>query len=84
MRNPNSLNHEGNSIAAGVRAAVVVVVLGAFAAAIDNVSLRRHDVTMPANETPSVLTALTAAESIVFPAALRAYEGEVTLPVATF
>ena len=84
MRNPNSLNHEGNSIAAGVRAAVVVVVLGAFAAAIDNVSLRRHDEALPANDTPPVVTAGTAAEPIVFPAALRAHAGEVAAPVATF
>ncbi|MEO6564853.1 MAG: hypothetical protein ABIO63_02360 [Casimicrobiaceae bacterium] len=83
MRNPNSLNHEGNSIAAGVRAAVVVVVLGAFAAAIDNVSLRRHDAALPGDDTPSVVTA-AAAEPIVFPHELRAHEGEVAAPVATF
>ena len=84
MRNPNLLNHEGNSIAAGIRAAVLVVVLGAFAAAIDTVSLRRHDVALPANDRPPVVTAATAAEPIVFPEALRAHAGEVAAPVATF
>lgn len=84
MRNPTSLVREGNSMAAGIRAAVLVVVLGVFAAAIDNMSLWRHEVALPAHDPPSVVMAATAAGPIVFPAELRAYEGEVGAPVATF
>ena len=61
MRNPTSLVREGNSMAAGIRAAVLVVVLGVFAAAIDNVSLWRHEVALPAHDPPPVVMAAKAA-----------------------
>ncbi len=84
MRNSTSLYREGNSMAAGIRAAVLVVVLGVFAAAVDNVSLRPHEVALPAHDPPSVVMAAKDAEPTVFPAELRAHEGEVAAPVATF
>ena len=84
MRNPASLYREGNSFGAGVRAAVLVVVLGIFAAAVDLVTVRPLNPSLHAAITPPPVTAPMTAEPIKFPPELRSHEGDVTPPVATF
>ena len=84
MRRSTSLYSQGNSIAAGIRAAVLVVVLVMFAAAVDHVTARPHETLLPASAVTTSTATPVNNESFVVPVELRANEGDVTPSVATF
>ncbi|MEP7330157.1 MAG: hypothetical protein ABI777_13170, partial [Betaproteobacteria bacterium] len=79
-----SLYSEGNSFVAGIRAAVLVVVLGAFAAAVDHVTDRPQAPLLQSSAVAQPTTTTVAGESFVVPTELHANEGDVTSPVSTF
>ena len=85
MRKPTSLYTEGLTIATGLKAAVVVVVLGVLAATMDHVPLHPYAgplVTDHAVPTSYAETAVGTA--FVLPTELRPNESDATSPVATF
>ncbi len=85
MRKPTSLYTESRTLASGLKAAVVVVVLGVLAATVDHASLGPDMVpvrTDPAVPTTYAETAVGAA--FVRPFELRPNANDATAPVATF
>ena len=85
MRKPTSLYTEGSKIAAGLKAAVVVAVLGVLAATVDHATLRPYaGPLMTDHAVPTAYTETSVGAAFVLPTELRANESDVTAPVATF
>jgi hypothetical protein len=85
MRKPTSLYAESSTMAVGLKAAVVVVVMGVLAATFDHATV--HPNINPLRTDHAVPTAYaeaSVAAAFVLPEDLRPNEGDATAPVATF
>jgi hypothetical protein len=84
MRKPTSLYTEGRTIATGLKAAVVVVVLGVLAATVDHATVRQNVNPLVTDHAVPTTYVETSVGAFVLPAELRPNENDVTAPVATF
>lgn len=85
MRKPTSLYTEGSTIATGIKAAVVVVVLGVLAATVDHATLRQNvNPLVTDHAVPTSHAETSVGTAFVLPMELRPNESDVTAPVATF
>ncbi len=84
MRKPTSLFAEGKTIATGLKAAVVVVVLGVLAATVDHATVFPNVNPLVTDHAAPTTYAETTVGAFALPAELRPDESDVTSPVATF
>ncbi len=85
MRKPTSLYAESSTIAVGLKAAVVVVVLGVLAATFDHATVRPNaNPLLTDHAVPTAYAEASVAATFVLPQELRPNESDVTAPVATF
>ncbi len=85
MRKPTSLYTEGSTIATGLKAAVVVVVLGVLAGTFDHANVRQNvNPLMTDHAVPTTYAETSVGTAFVLPEELRPNQGDVTSPVATF
>ena len=85
MRKPTSLYTEGRTIATGLKAAVVVVVLGALAATVDHATVGQHvNPLVTDHAVPTTYAESSVGVAFVLPVDLRPNASDVTSPVATF
>jgi hypothetical protein len=84
MRKPTSLFTEGRTIATGLKAAVVVVVLGVLAASFDHATVRQNVNPLVTDHAVPTNFIDTSVGAFALPAELRPNQGDVTAPVATF
>ena len=85
MRKPTSLYTESRTIATGLKAAFVVVVLGVLAATVDHATLRPYAGPLVTDHAvPTSYAETSVGTAFVLPTELRPNENDVTSPVATF
>ena len=85
MCKPTSLYNEGRTIATGLKAAVVVVVLGVLAATVDHATLRQNvNPLVTDHAVPTSYAETSVGTAFVLPVELRPNQGDVGAPVATF
>lgn len=84
MRKPTSLYTEGRTIANGLKAAVVVVVLGVFAATADHAIVGQNVNPLVTDHAVPTTYVETSVGAIVLPEELRPNASDATSPVATF
>ena len=85
MRKSTTLYTQGRTIATGLKAAVVVVVLGVLAATVDHAIVRQNvHPLLTDHAVPTTYAETAVGTAFVVPEELRPNASDATTPVATF